>query len=98
MQTFVYFPIPSRYALKPIVRNFSALTSTPSSMLRWYLTIFSWYSGKKEPRIRTASNAAFVELLMPTVATGTPLWKTLSFCRPLEVRKRGFTYRHLHNA
>jgi len=41
-------------------------------MLVWYSTILSKYFGIDEPRIRTANKAAFVELLIATVATGTP--------------------------
>ena len=48
-------------------------------MLARYSSIATAYFGSETARIRMASKAAFVELLIPTVATGTPLYGMVSF-------------------
>lgn len=64
--------MPERYASYPISMILAALPCTSVSIFFMYSAILSMNSGLCDPRMRMARSAALVELLMPTVATGTP--------------------------
>ena len=71
MSTYIdskYFSHPSSCILTPFCSMFSARAfSAYASTLRWMV-------GSNEPRMRAARRAALMLLLIPTVATGTPVY------------------------
>lgn len=61
-----------QYAFHPTCCSLSTLPKTSFSMFCMYSSIAAWMRVSDAPRILTANNPAFVELLIATVATGTP--------------------------
>lgn len=72
----------------------STLAKTSSSSALEYSSVALLRAGTDVPRIRTASSAAFVELLIPTVAHGIPRYGSVSTGLSSRIK---ITYGHLHN-
>ena len=69
------------YSAQPSTSNLSTFSSTPASISDAYRSSRLRISRSDAPSIRAASSAALTELLMATVATGTPRYPVRSVVR-----------------
>lgn len=67
-----FFNLSAAYFSHPSFSRMSAFCKTSSSSDLAYASISTVSRGIEVPRMRIASRAAFVELLIPEVATGIP--------------------------